>query len=42
MKIMNNIKATFALALTAISLCASAQSNSFEKQLHKLVYEKAQ
>ena len=38
MKIMNNIKATFALALTAISLCASAQSNSFEKQLHKLVY----
>ena len=35
---MNNIKATFALALTAISLCASAQSNSFEKQLHKLVY----
>ena len=38
MRIMNNIKATFALALTAISLCASAQSNSFEKQLHKLVY----
>lgn len=38
MKIMNNIKATFALALTAISLCTSAQSNSFEKQLHKLVY----
>lgn len=38
MKIMNNIKATFALALTAISLCASAQSNSFEKQLYKLVY----
>lgn len=38
MRTMNNIKATFALALTAISLCASAQSNSFEKQLHKLVY----